>query len=273
MKLVKKIAFEKPVIFSVIVMLLAVGCTFIPFNLCMGGRLNEQAADYFSGMIVQTIVSVVLILLLWKMQLLKPAGFTCKIEQLWIVWPMVLVIVLDGLDVVVGTIQIDTTQKITIVMYILVYLSTGLFEETLCRGLAQTLFIRKWGRTRKGIYFSVILNSLLFGMFHLIHFFLGHATLLASIAQVTYATFIGVFMSACVLRNKNIVPVMILHGFIDIAGSLREIAVNGGINKEFMTMTVSGAVKSIALMLPVLLYGLFILRKCTCEEIIDSAND
>ena len=183
---------------------------------------------------------------------------------------MVLIAVLDALELFDGTVKIDTSSRSTIIMYILVYLSTGLFEETLCRGWVQTLFIQKWGNTKKGIYGSVILASLLFGMLHLIHFFMGQMTLLASVTQVIYATFIGVFMGACVLRNESIIPTMILHGLVDIAGSLNEIAVNGGIHKELMTISVSNAVESVALMSPLLIYGLFILRKTAGSERVQS---
>lgn len=270
MKSLKKFAFEKPVLFFVILILCSVGITFIPLNSFLFHSLNEQAAGYASGVVEQTLVSVLLIILLAKMQLLNQAGFRLKVKQLWIVWPMVLIAVLDALELFDGTVKIDTSSRSTIIMYILVYLSTGLFEETLCRGWVQTLFIQKWGNTKKGIYGSVILASLLFGMLHLIHFFMGQMTLLASVTQVIYATFIGVFMGACVLRNESIIPTMILHGLVDIAGSLNEIAVNGGIHKELMTISVSNAVESVALMSPLLIYGLFILRKTAGSERVQS---
>lgn len=270
MKSIRKIAYEKPVIFSIITMILTIGITFIPLYSLFTGILTEQAADYASGFLEQMLVSVVLIILLSKMQLLNPAGFHFHVQQLWIIWPTILIIVLNLLNIIDGTIVIDTNKKVTIVLYILVYLSTGVFEETLCRGVVQTLFIQKWGNTKKGIYVSVLLSSFLFGLFHIVHFFLGHMNLTASIAQVMYATFIGVFMGTCVLRNKSIIPTMLVHAIIDITGDLQEIAVNGGIRKDELIMSIPDAALGVALMSPLLFYGLFILRKCTCKEVVDS---
>lgn len=270
MKSIRKIAYEKPVIFSIITMILTIGITFIPLYSLFTGILTEQAADYASGFLEQMLVSVVLIILLSKMQLLKPAGFHFHVQQLWIIWPTILIIVLNLLSIIDGTIVIDTNKKVTIVLYILVYLSTGVFEETLCRGVVQTLFIQKWGNTKKGIYVSVLLSSFLFGLFHIVHFFLGQMNLTASIAQVMYATFIGVFMGTCVLRNKSIIPTMLVHAIIDITGDLQEIAVNGGIRKDELIMSIPDAALGVALMSPLLFYGLFILRKCTCKEVVDS---
>ena len=270
MKSIRKIAYEKPVIFSIITMILTIGITFIPLYSLFTGILTEQAADYASGFLEQMLVSVVLIILLSKMQLLKPAGFHFHVQQLWIIWPTILIIVLNLLSIIDGTIVIDTNKKVTIVLYILVYLSTGVFEETLCRGVVQTLFIQKWGNTKKGIYVSVLLSSFLFGLFHIVHFFLGQMNLTASIAQVMYATFIGVFMGTCVLRNKSIIPTMLVHAIIDITGDLQEIAVNGGIRKDELIMSIPDAALGVALMSPLLFYGLFILRKCTCKEVVNS---
>lgn len=273
MKTLKKFAFEHPVIFSFILMSVSIGMTFIPLNQILLCGVSEQTAEYTAGVIEQTLVSILLIILLSKMQLLKEAGFRFKVKQILIVWPMLLIIVLNSLELIDGTVRIDTTQKTTIIMYILVYLSTGLFEETLCRGVVQTLLIRKWGQNRKGIYLSVIMGSLLFGLFHIIHFFMGQMTLLASMTQVIYAFFIGVFMGACVLRNQSVIPAIIVHGLVDITGSLNEIAVNGGIPKEIMTISVPDAMISIALMSPLLFYGLFIMRKCTGKEMVHSENN
>lgn len=270
--MLKEFVSKKPVIFSILVMIFSIGITFIPLDAFLFQDLNRQAAEYASGMVEQTFVSMLLILLLMKLQLLEAAGIHGRIRQLWLVWPMLLIAFLDALELLDGTVRIDMSHKMTVILYILVYLTTGLFEEILCRGLIQTVFLQKWGHTKKGIYFSVILSSLLFGMCHLIHFFLGHATLLASVTQVIYATFIGVFMSACMLRNESIIPIIIVHGIVDITGDLNEIAIGGGINRGLMTITLSSAVESVIIMLPLLLYGLFILRKCTCREFMESAD-
>lgn len=177
------------------------------------------------------------------------------------VWPIFLFILLNASDMLTGEIKIDVTRPVVILAFVIVYLSTGLFEEILCRGLVFSLIISKWGRKRSGCYMAMILSSILFGMLHFIHYFLGNASLIATISQVIYATFIGVFFAASVIRNQSIYPAIILHGIVDIAGSLGEISVGGGINKRYITMSLEGAVICVIIALPLFLYGLFIVRK------------
>ncbi|WP_198283747.1 CPBP family intramembrane glutamic endopeptidase [Clostridium cellulovorans] len=84
------------------------------------------------------------------------------------------------------------------------YLSTGLFEEVLCRGVILTVMLRKWGNSKVGIYLSVITSSLIFGTAHIANFLSNRSLLLATVTQITFAFFIGVFFATCFLRNKTI---------------------------------------------------------------------
>lgn len=182
-------------------------------------------------------------------------------EKVWLIWPGILFFLLNASDWLSGEIIIDQNYPTRIILYILLYLSTGLFEELLCRGFALTVMLEKWGMTKMGSYWAVILSSALFGCFHFIHFLLGHMSLVAAIAQATYGMFIGVFMCAIFIRNKSIYPAIILHGLIDIVGDLRTIAVGGGINKSYITMDFLSAVICVIIVLPLFIYGLWILRK------------
>lgn len=257
----KKIILRNPIISSLCIMFLAIGFTFLPLNISFLPMLNEQTADYISGFTLQTIISLFLVYILNKLELFEDAKFNISINKIWINWPMVLFILLLASNFLLGNVLIDTSKPDTVIMFILVYLSTGFFEEILYRGLIQTLFLKKWGHTTKGIYFSIIIPSILFGTCHLVHFFLGHASLLSTITQIIYASFIGIYFGACVLENNSIFPAIILHGLFDIAGSLNEIAIGGGINKNYRSTTPENAIFSILLMLPLMVYGLIVLRK------------
>lgn len=171
-----------------------------------------------------------------------------------------LFILLNASDMITGTIKIDITRPLVILAFVMVYLSTGLFEEVLFRGLVFPLMIKKWGRKRSGCYMAMILSSMLFGILHLVHYFLGDSSLIATIAQIIYATFIGVFFAACVIRNYSIYPAIMLHGIFDITGSLKEIAVGGGINR-YISMSLEEAIICVIITLPLFVYGIFIVRK------------
>lgn len=245
-----------PVIAAVIILIGAIGVTFFPLQVVFREYCAEQLADYLGGFIGQMTVSLLLILFLKKLHLLKIAGFTTYVSKWWFAWPMVLYIALNASDAIAGNIVIDGTKQWTVLMFVLVYLSTGVFEETLCRGVVLTLFMRKWGGSKKGYYLALILSSVLFGLIHFIHFVLGDASLLATMTQVVCATFIGVFFGGCLLINQNILPVILLHGVFNIAGSLNEIAINDGIHQAYRTISVNEAVVNILIMLPLMIYGL-----------------
>lgn len=256
-----KYILDRPLLFSIGIIFVAIALTFVPLAPLIKEICGEQLAAYIEGIIEQTAVSIVLIILLKKLGLLDEAGFKSKIKDLWVVWPMVLFILLSASNFLAGSIKIDVTRPLVIALFVVLNLSTGLFEETLCRGVVLTTMLNKWGRTKGGCYLSVLLSSLLFGMAHFVHLILGDASLLAVVTQVIYATFIGVFFCGCVIRCKCIYPVMIFHGMINMASSLNEIAVNGGINKGYGTMPIEVAITLVAMVLPFMLYGLFIIRK------------
>lgn len=263
---------KQPLIFSLFILALSVAITFIPLSPLFCGIFEEQAAGYIAGIIEQTMVTFMLIHLLKKLGLIEKAGFKRKSKELWILWPIIPFVLLNASDFLTGSLAIDKSKPLLVILFVLVYLSTGLFEETLCRGVIFNLMLNKWEKSKGGYYLAVMLSSVLFGLVHFIHYFLGDASLIATITQVIYASFIGVFFCACVVRNQSIYPAMILHGIVNIAGSLDEIAVNGGINKAFRTISVEGAIICVIIVLPLFVYGLFVVRKefgksAVCQEI------
>ncbi|MBU3200955.1 hypothetical protein KPL48_16900 [Clostridium estertheticum] len=56
-----------------------------------------------------------------------------------------------------------------------------------------------------------MLSSVLFGSTHIVHFMLRNSSLLASLSQITYGTFIGVFFAAFVLKSIGYFQNIFLH--------------------------------------------------------------
>ena len=165
MRILKKVAFKNTIFFSIILIIITVGLTSIPLNFLLSDFLDKQSINYIAGILEQTVVSLLLILMLKKFQLLHAAGFS-NIRQwkdLWIVWPIVIFFLLNASDFFSGTLKINMAKPWILILYILVYTTTGLFEETLCRGVILTLFLQKWGRTKRGCFFALLLSSIIFG--------------------------------------------------------------------------------------------------------------
>ena len=271
MNQLQRFIFNKPLVASIIIIIISVGMTFIPINVLFMWINDGQSAEYMAGIVEQTGVSICLIILLKKLHLLEQAGFKNIGKNLWVMWPIVILSVLDTTELWDGTRVLDYTRPMRILLYGLVYLSTGLFEETLCRGVVFNLLLNKWKQKKRGGYLAVIISSLLFGSVHFVHFILGHASLLATMVQVIYASIIGIFFCACVIRMKSIYPAMLMHGLVDITGGLSEIAIGEGINKQYITMSIDGAIGCVIITLPLLIYGLWMIRKeMRKDEVIKS---
>jgi len=197
--------------------------------------------------------------------LFEQAGFTRPREwrAVWLVWPFLIFTLLNLDSVLSGSLTIDTSRPVILVLYVLRNLAIGFCEEVMARSVVLVVMLQKWGRTRRGVYKAVLVSSVLFGVVHIFNMLFGRSTWLPSLAQITYSFAFGVAFSACFLRNNAIWPVMLMHALVDLAGGLRHISVEGAIHVPVPNGTWAQVVTSVVISMPLLLYGLFILRKVT----------
>jgi membrane protease YdiL (CAAX protease family) len=226
--------------------------------------MDHQNASYLTGIIEQGGVSLLLVLLLRQLGLLKEAGFTKpgQWKNVWLIWPIFVFSVINGgTSPFDGTLTIDASQPVRLVLFVLLYISVGLFEEFLFRSVTLTLLLRKWGSTRKGIYLAVLVSCSVFGVLHLVNLIMGRRSLLSTASQIVYGTFFGVFFAACFLRNKSVWPVVFSHALFDLCGNFEDIAVGSATFGQIHETTLQSALVAGLITLPLLIYGLFILRK------------
>ena len=264
MNKLKKFVNEHPVITVIALILLSTVLTEIHFEDKLTNIIDFQSASYLVGIIEQGGVSILLVILLGKLGLLEAAGFTqpSKWKQVWLIWPILLYSVLNGgTSPFDGTLTIDTGKPLLIVLFILLYLSVGFMEEIVFRGATLSILLNKWGGSRKQIYWVVLLSNLAFGALHLVNLVMGRKTLLSTGAQVLYGTFFGVFFAACFLRNKSIWPVIFGHALFDLCGNFSDIAVGSQSFDQLMDLTWQNALVTTLITLPLLIYGLVLLRK------------
>jgi len=177
-----------------------------------------------------------------------------------------LLILVNLLPLIIGRLTIDISKPKVVSIFILMNFFIGLSEELLVRGVLLSVLIIKWGNTKKGIYHSVIISSLIFGTAHLGNIIGNTGFLVATLAQVVYATLIGVFFAACVLRSQSIWPAIIIHAAIDFVSQLQQIAVGGGVEAAEQ---VAASISLMQAFQPVIIYamlagyGFFILKKVT----------
>jgi membrane protease YdiL (CAAX protease family) len=259
----KRFAFDRPVIFSLLVILAAGLLTEIPFNVIFVPLVGNPGAEFLKVIIGHTLTGIILVGLLVKLGIFKNARFTPpnQWKALWLAWPLVVITLLNLSSLIDGSLVVDTSRPVLIILYTFLALSIGFCEEVMGRGVVLSVMLRKWGDTRRGIYLAVLVSSALFGAAHIFNIVTGRLPLLANLTQIIYGFFFGVVFAACVLRNNAIWPMMIMHAAIDFAGGLRHIAVGGGSQTDVANSTMTNAVIALIVTLPLFLYGLFILRK------------
>ena len=97
-------------------------------------------------------------------------------------------------------------------------LAIGLFEELAFRGVIFLMFAEKRYTTRKGLFWSLILSSAVFGGVHLINLFVGGGV--GVILQIGYSFLIGAMCSVVLLKTRNVWLCVLLHAIFDFGGKL-----------------------------------------------------
>ncbi len=88
----------------------------------------------------------------------------------------------------------------------------GLCEELLCRGWLLNTFLERFGKDKKGVWYSIIVSGVLFGLMHLGNIFTG-AGVASTIAQVIMTSATGIVYGVIYYKTKNIWTVIFLHAF------------------------------------------------------------
>jgi len=144
-------------------------------------------------------------------------------------------------------------------------LSTALMEETLFRGLVLAVLLNRYHSTRAQVAGCVLFAGILFGAWHaspIVALVLGvappHFHWETAIAQVVYPVFAGVGLAGVVLRTRSMWLLVGVHALILIALACASVLTNA--DTDANTAPWEGAVFSVLISLPLLLYGLYLLR-------------
>ena len=98
-------------------------------------------------------------------------------------------------------------------------LAIGLFEELAFRGVILLMLAEKRHTTRKGLFWSLLLTSAIFGGVHLANVLLG-AGIGGVILQIGYSFLIGAMCSVVLLKTRNVWLCVLLHAVYDFSGTL-----------------------------------------------------
>ncbi|WP_452223657.1 CPBP family intramembrane glutamic endopeptidase [Lacinutrix chionoecetis] len=265
--------FTKPTLIIIIFLLCFFAFNFLKTELLdFLGTQGYTSIDIKHAVIIgfNTVYAIISLWLIKRYRLIDLAGLGKKFKfKNWflLLFPLYLVILNIPYP------EDINLEGVTVLNYVLLVawsISVGFSEELMLRGFTQSMLLTKYGRTKKGIYFSVIGAAMIFGLLHLLKFDKG---LYGEISQVFFATFIGTMFGAILLRTNKLWPLIVLHALIDLAGNLDKLE-----RKENLLDTTNGVTASTVgmadaliltiVVIPCFIYGLILLRKVKTEDVV-----
>jgi membrane protease YdiL (CAAX protease family) len=93
-------------------------------------------------------------------------------------------------------------------------LRPGIWEEVAFRGIILNLQLKKYSKNT-----SVVINGVLFGLFHFVNLIEG-ANIYLTLMQVIYACCIGTALAYMYVKTGSLIPCIITHYLIDALGAL-----------------------------------------------------
>lgn len=220
--------------------------------------LSIDIVDYNIHLSTKIIFNLILIsvsfLMIKKLDLFKIGGLSKEKLQkpLLLVFPLVYLVILN----LFFAGDIPDFSIINLLILTVYCVSIGFAEELSIRSVLLPLFLKLNLDSKRKQLKAVLFSSLFFGLLHLIHFNKG---IPGEISQVFFATFIGFMFGALLLTTKKVYPLIIIHALVDFVGKLDSV---GKPIKEtvYDPMDIESAIFSALLVLPCLIYGIFILK-------------
>ena len=269
MKQIKSFAFKSPIVFVVVVYLIITVTSELSLNPLVSffkQFINDRNALYSAFIVEEFTCAFIGILLIKGLGIWKTSGITKPREwkQVWLFTPVLVWQIAEILTTFDQNTKLVTTQPLVYILLFILNIGVGLGEEVIGRGLALNLMMRKWGKTKKGIYFSVFASSIIFGLIHFATTLAGRHDLLSGIFQVIYCMFYGVFFCACVLRNNSIWPMVFYHFLVDFVSALCSLVVSTDtVNQNSLLVELIPVIIGLSLFI----YGLILLRKVKPVEV------
>ena len=142
----------------------------------------------------------------------------------------------------------------------------GIREECVYRAVIQNIIAKKHANSVKGIWLTVIVSSIIFGLTHLSNLLFGMNPF-AVLSQVTTATCLGFLFSAVYLRNGSIWVLMLVHTLVDTASLAKSVFLDSTDMEIANQLSFSWG----TLIFCLCLIGLtaFLLRPSKCQQIYE----
>lgn len=266
-----KLALKNPFVIVTLTIVFFIAILRLPLDLLLENfDLTNQQVDNIETILKNVLILSLSILAIKKLGITKLSGLSRQDKfknKFLLLIPSYTIIF--GVLSLVGT-DLSSITIVDTVLLCLAMLSVGFVEEFIFRGILQSVFLKKFIHHKNGIYISVLLPALLFGLLHLLN--LDTSNIAASLSQVVYAFFIGSAFGAILLKTNKLIPLAILHGLIDIVFSVNVLLDDTAIPGELEQQSFSEAFGSMIFLLPLFIFALFTIRSIHKESVIAKIN-
>jgi len=258
----KQFATAHPLAFGFVIAVVYILMLFVS---AMLGTLwpGEETYGQVGGILGRVASIAALIALLFRLGWLCPAGFT-RLGR-WQTWLLILLPLVYSIAAsayaMTGNLDFRSSGAALSGRVTLFILIAAFLEEVAFRGLILHAFVRVWGSTNRGLIKSVLISSLLFGALHILDF-IGGRPLPGVLLQSVEALFLGVWLATLVLGGKSIYPAALFHAVFNLAAYLLS---NGSEPAPSFWLLLS------ILMLPLALYGIYLLRGVSRQSVVPAA--
>ncbi len=176
---------------------------------------------------VQLLLSLALFGLLYNAGWLKAAGFSLPFREWhpnW--WRAAIPIAMIGLiNLLSADWPLITFDGVRTAGWLFNNFTTGLFEELLLRGVCFYILYTAWKGRKNGLIKAAVAQALIFGIAHLVN--LNQNPTVDVLAQVIYATLLGIGFAGIVAYSKSLWPVIGIHSVINAMGDLNRFFIDG----------------------------------------------
>ena len=144
----------------------------------------------------------------------------------------------------------------------------GIREECIYRATLQNIVAKKHANSVKGVWVTVTIGAVIFGLSHIPNLFFGMEPL-AVLTQVIYATVAGLLFGAVYLRSGSLWALVLVHTLTDTVALAQSTFLRNISDVEEMSQnTVSG--KALIVRLIYIGIAAFLLRPSKCKQICES---
>lgn len=164
----------------------------------------------------------------------------------------------------ISTSEGETLPFGQIIVFVLFVICVGIAEELIFRCCIVNILARKYLKNSKGIYCTVFLSGLIFGMAHLVNILSG-LKVSSVIIQSILAIVVGWLYSAIYIRTKNIWLLAFIHALNNF-GALLNSGVYG-VETVYSAIAQYSPIKLISIII-YLIPILYIIRKSKSDEIL-----